>query len=272
MFGAGMDDWDGEEIIRVPADRMEFTFNLLAPFLPFLGGGKTLRNAPPIISESMTFPYFKGMVFCTKIANARGLGGDRRGLHEPSALDRADPSPGKIPRETRLSDGDRPGRAQARRRLEGGGPKRPGRDATGHHAQEARRQQGRRRLGRRPIRRIRGPARTSSGWYGFQPGTAKTTPGSLLTGTSAIKPQKSAAWASLPSRFPTRSGETGTTAFTSCRGADAMSRWSRDSRPRQRPGWWKPHSGPSRPRCKPEAEKGDSRQARLPRRSPDLVK
>jgi hypothetical protein len=72
MFGAGMDDWKGEEIIHLPAERMEFTFNLIAPFLPVMGAGKTLRDAPPIISESMTFPYFKGMVFCAKLANKGG--------------------------------------------------------------------------------------------------------------------------------------------------------------------------------------------------------
>ena len=72
MFGVGMDDWKGEDIIRLPAERMEFTFNLLAPFMPVMGAGKTLRNAPPIISESMIFPYFKGMVFCAKLANEGG--------------------------------------------------------------------------------------------------------------------------------------------------------------------------------------------------------
>jgi hypothetical protein len=72
MFGAGMDDWNGEDIIRLPAERMEFTFNLLAPFLPVMGAGKALRDAPPIISESMIFPYFRGMVFCAKLANTGG--------------------------------------------------------------------------------------------------------------------------------------------------------------------------------------------------------
>jgi hypothetical protein len=37
-----------------------------------LGGGKALRNVPPIISESMIFPYFKGMVFCAKLTNKGG--------------------------------------------------------------------------------------------------------------------------------------------------------------------------------------------------------
>jgi hypothetical protein len=72
MFGAGIDDWDGDEITKMPAENLEFTFNLIAPFLPFLGGGKTLRGAPPIISESMVFPYFRGMVFCLKLANQKG--------------------------------------------------------------------------------------------------------------------------------------------------------------------------------------------------------
>jgi hypothetical protein len=72
MFGAGMDDWDGDEIVKLPAENLEWTFNLLSSFLPFLGGGKTLRNAPPIVSESMTFPYLKGMVFCAKLANKGG--------------------------------------------------------------------------------------------------------------------------------------------------------------------------------------------------------
>jgi hypothetical protein len=72
MFGVGMDDWEGNDIIHLPAERMEFTFNLLAPFMPVMGAGKTLRDAPPIISESMIFPYFRGMVFCAKLANEGG--------------------------------------------------------------------------------------------------------------------------------------------------------------------------------------------------------
>ena len=72
MFGVGMDDWKGNDIIRLPAERVEFTFNLLAPFMPVMGAGKTLRDAPPIISESMIFPYFKGMIFCAKLTNEGG--------------------------------------------------------------------------------------------------------------------------------------------------------------------------------------------------------
>jgi hypothetical protein len=72
MFGTSMDDWDGDEIIRFPAEQLEWTFNLMTPFLSFLGSGKALRNAPPIITESMTFPYFQGMVYCAKLTNEGG--------------------------------------------------------------------------------------------------------------------------------------------------------------------------------------------------------
>ena len=72
MFGVGMDDWDGDDITKVPAENLEFTFKLISPFLAFMGGGKTLRTVPPIISESMIFPYFQGMVFCAKLANEGG--------------------------------------------------------------------------------------------------------------------------------------------------------------------------------------------------------
>ncbi len=72
MFGAGMDDWNGEQIVKLPAENLEWTFNLISPFMAFMGGGQSIRNAPPIISESMTFPYLRGMVFCAKLANIGG--------------------------------------------------------------------------------------------------------------------------------------------------------------------------------------------------------
>jgi hypothetical protein len=83
MFGVGMDDWEGDDITKLPAENLEFTFNLLAPFLPFLGGGKTLRGTPPIISESMIFPYFKGMVFCAKLTNEGGWAAIDDVYHNP---------------------------------------------------------------------------------------------------------------------------------------------------------------------------------------------
>jgi hypothetical protein len=72
MFGAGMDDWEGTEIVKMPAETLEWTLNLMSAFMPFLGSGQALKNAPAIISESMIFPYFKGMVFCAKLTNKGG--------------------------------------------------------------------------------------------------------------------------------------------------------------------------------------------------------
>src|SRR5262249_50832390 len=71
MFGASMDDWEGD-ITGLPAENLEWTFNLISPFMAFMGGGQSLRKAPALISESMIFPYFKGMVFCAKMTNKGG--------------------------------------------------------------------------------------------------------------------------------------------------------------------------------------------------------
>jgi len=72
MMGAGMDDWDGSRIIKMPAADLDRGLSLVSPFLSFMGGGKSLREAPAIISESMIFPYLRGMVFCAKLANDGG--------------------------------------------------------------------------------------------------------------------------------------------------------------------------------------------------------
>jgi hypothetical protein len=72
MMGAGMDDWDGSRTIKMPAADLDRGLSLVSPFLSFMGGGKTLREAPAIISESMIFPYLRGMVFCAKLANDGG--------------------------------------------------------------------------------------------------------------------------------------------------------------------------------------------------------
>jgi hypothetical protein len=71
MVGAQMADWQGEKIAKIPAENLERTFGLLMAFMP-LAGGKTLREAPAILSESMLFPYFRGMVFCAKLTNKGG--------------------------------------------------------------------------------------------------------------------------------------------------------------------------------------------------------
>jgi len=72
MIGAGMEDWDGSKTTNLPADRLDRGLRLMSPFMAMMGGGKTLREAPPVIAESMMFPYLRGMVFCAKLANDSG--------------------------------------------------------------------------------------------------------------------------------------------------------------------------------------------------------
>jgi hypothetical protein len=72
MMGAQMDDWDGSKVVKMPAADLDRGLSLMAPFLSMLGGGKTLRDAPPIISQTMVFPYLRGMVFCARLANDGG--------------------------------------------------------------------------------------------------------------------------------------------------------------------------------------------------------
>lgn len=75
MMAAGQEDWEGGQIIKTPADGLGRGMELMMPFLTSLGGGKTLKNAPPIIAESMLFPYIRGLVFCAKLANDDGWKG-----------------------------------------------------------------------------------------------------------------------------------------------------------------------------------------------------
>jgi hypothetical protein len=71
MMGAGMDDWEGVKVVKMPAEDLERSLDFITPFLSFMGG-KSLKSAPPIIAETMTFPYFRGMVFCAKLTNNDG--------------------------------------------------------------------------------------------------------------------------------------------------------------------------------------------------------
>jgi hypothetical protein len=72
MMGAQMDDWEGSKITKLPAADLDRGLSLMAPFLTMMGGGKTLRDAPPIISQTMVFPYLRGMIFCARLANDGG--------------------------------------------------------------------------------------------------------------------------------------------------------------------------------------------------------
>jgi hypothetical protein len=71
MIGAQMDDWDGTVVRGVPAAQLDRIFGLLTPLMP-LAGGASLREAPVILSETMIFPYLRGLVFCARLTNEGG--------------------------------------------------------------------------------------------------------------------------------------------------------------------------------------------------------
>ena len=71
MIGAQMNDWEGTAVTAFPAADLDRVFSLMMPFM-HLAGGAGLREAPPILSESLLFPYLRGMVFCAQLANDGG--------------------------------------------------------------------------------------------------------------------------------------------------------------------------------------------------------
>jgi hypothetical protein len=71
MMGAQMKDWAGKSIRDLPADGLDRTFSFMMPMMR-LAGGKSLREAPVILSETLIFPYLRGLVFCARLTNDGG--------------------------------------------------------------------------------------------------------------------------------------------------------------------------------------------------------
>ena len=71
MIGAQMKDWTGSTVSKIPSADLDRVFGFIIPLMP-LAGGKSLREAPVILSETMIFPYLRGMVFCARLTNDGG--------------------------------------------------------------------------------------------------------------------------------------------------------------------------------------------------------
>lgn len=84
MLGAQMGDFEGLAITKLPADDLDATFSILGAFLP-MAGGKNLREAPPILRDSMIFPYLRGLVFCARLANDGGWEAINEAYRNPPA-------------------------------------------------------------------------------------------------------------------------------------------------------------------------------------------
>ncbi|MBI3947902.1 MAG: hypothetical protein HY321_18430 [Armatimonadetes bacterium] len=59
------------EMLTAPPRLLNFLFSLLRPLLPF-AGGPGFRAAPPIVQETLLFPYMKGITFCLALTSPTG--------------------------------------------------------------------------------------------------------------------------------------------------------------------------------------------------------
>ena len=130
MFGAGMDDWEGAEIVKLPAESLDWTFNLLVAVPAVHGRRQEPAQGPADHLRVDDLPLLQGHGLLREADQRRRLGGDRRGLSQPAAIDRADPPSREIP----APSPDLPmaidlGALKPGAGLEGAGPQRPGRDA-----------------------------------------------------------------------------------------------------------------------------------------------
>jgi hypothetical protein len=71
MMAVGQGDWNGSKITKTPAAGMDRMMRLLGPLMP-LAGGETARKSPPVMYESLIFPYFQGLVFAASLTNKGG--------------------------------------------------------------------------------------------------------------------------------------------------------------------------------------------------------
>ncbi|MDB5349726.1 MAG: hypothetical protein JWN86_973 [Planctomycetota bacterium] len=71
MMAAQMNDWDGKQIVQIRAEDLDRTFSIMGPLM-MMGSGAALKDAPPILAESLLFPYLRGLVLCARLVNDGG--------------------------------------------------------------------------------------------------------------------------------------------------------------------------------------------------------
>jgi hypothetical protein len=71
MMAVGQQDWEGNQITKTPSAGVQRLVRWIGPFLP-IAGGETARKSPPVMYETLIFPYFQGLVFCTYLTNQGG--------------------------------------------------------------------------------------------------------------------------------------------------------------------------------------------------------
>lgn len=71
MAGAAAEDWTGESTPAIPAGALAVQMNVLSSMAGALGG-KVMRDVPPVLRDTLIFPYTKGLVFVAHQTNAGG--------------------------------------------------------------------------------------------------------------------------------------------------------------------------------------------------------
>ena len=99
------------DVRQLDPDSMRASFNIMSWMLP-LAGGETYRRAPPIFRESLTFPYFQGMLFAISLAHEQGWAGVHKSYARPPLSTEQvlhprkylDPAEFDAPQEVRIPD------------------------------------------------------------------------------------------------------------------------------------------------------------------------
>jgi hypothetical protein len=60
-----------QEVLRTPPAMADAMFNVMRATMPFVGG-KTIKNAPAILRESLIYPYHRGTMFVLHMTNRGG--------------------------------------------------------------------------------------------------------------------------------------------------------------------------------------------------------
>jgi hypothetical protein len=71
MFGAGAGDWAGVSTPAIPAGPLAVQMNVMGAAAGAMGGA-ALREVPPVLRETLIFPYMKGLVFVAHQTNRGG--------------------------------------------------------------------------------------------------------------------------------------------------------------------------------------------------------
>ncbi len=100
MFSEMSAEGGQAEAIDLDPKNVAMMMSVMKMSMP-LASGNAFRNSPPIIRESLLFPYLQGMVFVLNIMKERKFENCTPHLPGTTVEHRTNPSPRDIPEESR---------------------------------------------------------------------------------------------------------------------------------------------------------------------------